>query len=82
MATLGLPLSEGSLGESHDTARGDAMQVFDQQHFGRHHAKKSIVQLDEEINKVLLEYLSYNGSLQTKICLLGIQLAVKIILSN
>lgn len=57
MATLGLPLSEESLRESHDRARGEAMKAFDQQHFGRHHAKKSIMQLDEEIDKVLLEYL-------------------------
>ncbi len=28
------------------------MQAFDEQHFGRHHAKKSVEQLDEEIEKV------------------------------
>jgi hypothetical protein len=56
MATLALPLPEGYLQASHDMARGDAMQAFDQQHFGRHHAKKSVTQLDEEIDKVLLEY--------------------------
>lgn len=57
MATVDLPLSEESLQESHDRSRGEAMEMFDQQHFGRHHAKKSIMQLEEEINKVLLECL-------------------------
>ncbi|RYR74369.1 hypothetical protein S245_004296 [Arachis hypogaea] len=28
------------------------MRSFDQQHFGRHHAGKSVIQLDEEIHKV------------------------------
>lgn len=56
MAILTLPLSEGSLRASHDRARGEAMQAFDQQHFGRHHAKKSVMQLDEEVDKVMFEY--------------------------
>ena len=57
MGKLGLPLAEESLQESHDRSRDEAMKAFDQQHFGRHHAKKSVMQLDEEIQKVLLEYL-------------------------
>ena len=52
MATLNLPLPEESLQEAHDRSRDEVMQVFDQQHFGRHHAKKSIMHLDEEVQKV------------------------------
>lgn len=54
MAKLHLPLTEQSLQGAHLKSRGDAMQLFDQQHFGRHHAKKSVMQLDEEIEKVCL----------------------------
>jgi hypothetical protein len=32
------------------------MKSFDEQHFGRHHAKRSVMQLDEEIEKVLIVY--------------------------
>lgn len=52
MATLHLPMTEQSLHGAHETHRAAAMQAFDEQHFGRHHAKKSVVQLDEEIDKV------------------------------
>lgn len=52
MAKLGLPLSEQSLQAAHQKSKEDAMKLFDQQHFGRHHAKKSVNQLDEEIEKV------------------------------
>ncbi|GMN48886.1 hypothetical protein TIFTF001_018047 [Ficus carica] len=51
MAKLGLPLSEQSLHAAHQKSKEDAMKLFDQQHFGRHHAKKSVMQLDEEIEK-------------------------------
>lgn len=52
MEKLGLPLSEKALQDAHERSRDEAMQVFDQQHFGRHHAKKSVMQLEEEIEKV------------------------------
>jgi len=51
---LTLPLAKESIEQAHDEARSAAMTVFDKQHFGRHHAKKSIEQLDEEIQKVHL----------------------------
>lgn len=53
MAGLRFPLPEHSLEHAHEMARVAAMKAFDEQHFGRNHAKKSIEQLDEEINKVL-----------------------------
>ena len=49
---VALPLSEISLLEAHEESRGEAMKAFDEQHFGRHHAKKSVMTLDEEILKV------------------------------
>lgn len=52
MATLGLPLPEESLQEAHDRSSDEVRQAFDQQHFGHHHANRSILQLDEEIQKV------------------------------
>lgn len=57
MAKIILPLPTESLQGAHDGFRNDVMKVFDQQHFGRHHAKKSVMQLDEEIQKVLFELL-------------------------
>lgn len=57
MATLDLPLSEESLHGVHDRSRDEVMKVFDQQHFGHHHAKKSTMQLDEQIQKVLFELI-------------------------
>ncbi|RYR53957.1 hypothetical protein Ahy_A06g029206 [Arachis hypogaea] len=49
---LQLPLPEGSLQQSHDISRGEAMQSFDQQYLRRHHAKKLVIQLEEEIQKI------------------------------
>lgn len=57
MGKLHFPLPEEKLQEAHEKSRGEAMQAFDEQHFGRHHAKKSVEQLDEEIQKVLFTVL-------------------------
>jgi hypothetical protein len=54
MAKLPLPLYEKSLQNVHENSKGEAMKSFDEQHFGRHHAKRSVMQLDEEIEKVLI----------------------------
>lgn len=52
MSMLRLPLSEELLKLAHEESRVAAMKTFDEQHFGRQHAKKSVEQLSEEINKV------------------------------
>lgn len=52
MSVLSLPLSEESLKKAHEISKDAAMKAFDQQHFGRNHAKKSVEQLGEEIEKV------------------------------
>ncbi|KAJ1385526.1 P-loop containing nucleoside triphosphate hydrolase [Sesbania bispinosa] len=68
MATLDLPLPEESLQEAHDRSRDQVMQVFDQQHFGRHHAKKSILQLDEEMQKMYKNVILQNEYQSSKLC--------------
>ncbi|KAL1312148.1 hypothetical protein HN51_038760 [Arachis hypogaea] len=68
MGKLQLPLPEGSLQQSHDNSRGEAMRSFDQQHFGRHHAKKSVTQLDEEIQKVYRNVILKNEYQSSKLC--------------
>ncbi|KAI9080341.1 hypothetical protein K1719_037735 [Acacia pycnantha] len=68
MAKLHFPLPEESLQEAHEKSRGDAMQAFDEQHFGRHHAKKSVDQLDEEIQKVFDNVVMQNEYRSSKLC--------------
>lgn len=68
MAKLVLPLPEESLQGAHDESRDEVMQVFDQQHFGRHHAKKSVMQLDEEIQQVYKHVVLKNEYQSSKLC--------------
>ncbi|KNA19971.1 hypothetical protein SOVF_056590 [Spinacia oleracea] len=68
MSVLSLPLSEESLKKAHEISKDAAMKAFDQQHFGRNHAKKSVEQLGEEIEKVLQNYVMTNKYESTKLC--------------
>lgn len=68
MAKLRLPHTEQDLQEAHKRSRDAAMQVFDGQHFGRHHAKKSVMQLDEEIQKVYKNVIMANEYQSSKLC--------------
>ncbi|KAB1208836.1 Guanylate-binding protein 4 [Morella rubra] len=68
MAKLGLPLPEQALQDAHERSRDGAMKVFDEQHFGRHHAKKSVMQLDEEIEKVYTNVVLANEYRSSKLC--------------
>lgn len=52
MVKLRLPITEESLQRSHETAHDEAIKAFDAQHFGRQHAKKSVDQLDEQMQEV------------------------------
>lgn len=52
MKKVHLPILEQSLVEYHESSMAEAMKLFEEQHFGRYHAKKSVVQLEEEIDKV------------------------------
>lgn len=59
MAKLVLPMPEKSLQDVHRSSREEAIKAFDEQHFGRHHAKRSAMQLDEEIQEVFSATLAF-----------------------
>ncbi|RVX20618.1 hypothetical protein CK203_002487 [Vitis vinifera] len=68
MGKVALPLSEKYLLEAHEGSRGEAMNVFDEQHFGRYHAKKSVTTLDEEIQKIYKNFILANEYQSSKLC--------------
>ncbi|KAK4382706.1 Guanylate-binding protein 4 [Sesamum angolense] len=68
MSNLGLPTSEESLQRAHEGSSKAAMVAFDEQHFGRHHAKKSAEQLVEEIEKVFKNFVLANELQSSKLC--------------
>ncbi|KAK8506193.1 hypothetical protein V6N11_059797 [Hibiscus sabdariffa] len=68
MGKLGLPMSEQSLQDAHERSREEAMNAFDEQHFGRHHAKKSADQLDEDMKEAYKNVLMVNEYQSTKLC--------------
>lgn len=68
MDMLHLPVSESSLDHAHDESKSDARKLFDEQHFGRHHAEQSIIRLDEEIHKVHRNFLLANEYQSSKLC--------------
>ncbi|KAJ6938654.1 guanylate-binding protein 4 isoform X2 [Populus alba x Populus x berolinensis] len=68
MAKLRLPLPEKSLQNVHESSKGETMKSFDEQHFGRHHAKRSVMQLDEEIEKVYKNFIIANEYQSAKLC--------------
>ncbi|GMI98734.1 GUANYLATE-BINDING PROTEIN-LIKE 2 [Hibiscus trionum] len=68
MGKLGLPMSEQSLQDAHERSREEAMNAFDEQHFGRHHAKKSADQLDEDMKEAYKNVLMANEYQSTRLC--------------
>lgn len=68
MTKLGLPRHEDSLQQAHEGAKEAAVVSFDEQHFGRHHAKKSAEMLVEEIEKVYKNFLLANEYQSSKLC--------------
>ncbi|KAK4848870.1 hypothetical protein QYF36_018198 [Acer negundo] len=68
MAKLVFPLPEKSLQDAHERSRKEAMKSFDEQHFGRHHAKKSVLQLDENIQEVYKNVIMTNEFQSSKLC--------------
>ncbi|KAK8693937.1 hypothetical protein V6N13_071504 [Hibiscus sabdariffa] len=68
MGKLRLPMPEQSLQDIHDTSREEAMKTFDELHFGRHHAKRSFEQLDEEINEVQKNVFMANEYQSSRVC--------------
>lgn len=53
MVKIVLPLSEESLHIAQKSLREVAMKAFEEQHFGRRHANKSVEKLRYEIDKVI-----------------------------
>ncbi|XP_043713776.1 guanylate-binding protein 4-like isoform X2 [Telopea speciosissima] len=68
MGEVGLPQSEQSLQQAHHAAREEAMKVFDKQHFGHHHAKKSVAKLDNEIEEAYQNFILANKYQSSKLC--------------
>ncbi|XP_022758314.1 atlastin-3-like isoform X3 [Durio zibethinus] len=68
MGKLGLPMPEQSLRDAHERSREEAMKAFDEQHFGRHHAKRSAEQLDEEVKEVYKNVIMANEYQSSKLC--------------
>ncbi|URE00026.1 GTP binding protein [Musa troglodytarum] len=68
MDILRLPIQENRLQEVHEESKADAKKLFDQQHFGRHHAERSVLKLDDEIQKVYRTFLLANEYHSSKLC--------------
>nr|XP_016513869.1 PREDICTED: guanylate-binding protein 4-like isoform X2 [Nicotiana tabacum] len=68
MANTVLPIRAESLQKTHEEHRDAAMKVFDEQHFGRQHAKRSVDQLDEEIEKEYKNIKLANEYQSSKVC--------------
>ncbi|XP_042518254.1 guanylate-binding protein 4 [Macadamia integrifolia] len=68
MGEEGLPQSEQSLQQAHSAAREEAMKVFDEQHFGHHHSKKSVAKLDIEIQEAYQNFILANIYQSSKLC--------------
>ncbi|XVF21682.1 hypothetical protein REPUB_Repub12eG0111200 [Reevesia pubescens] len=68
MGKLGLPMPEQSLHDAHERSREEAIKAFDEQHFGRHHAKRSAEQLDEEMKEVYKNVVMANQYQSSRIC--------------
>jgi hypothetical protein len=60
MEGVGLPVSVDKLQHVHVLAEDEARKLFDKQHFGKHYAAQSFLNLDEEIKKVLLTEFNYS----------------------
>ncbi|KAL3517630.1 hypothetical protein ACH5RR_020219 [Cinchona calisaya] len=68
ISSLHLPMTEEDLQGAHDGFRGAATKSFDEQHFGRHHAKRSVEKLDEEIEKVYKNFILANEYQSSRLC--------------
>ncbi|XP_019188539.1 PREDICTED: guanylate-binding protein 4 isoform X1 [Ipomoea nil] len=68
MSSLHLPMPGESLQKAHEDYRESAMRVFDEQHFGRHHAKRSVEKLEEEVDKMYTNFVLANEYQSSKLC--------------
>ncbi|XP_051142131.1 uncharacterized protein LOC127259036 [Andrographis paniculata] len=68
MGSLTLPAPEETLQRAHDGSKTAAMASFDDQHFGRRHAKKSAEKLVEEVEKAYKNFVLANEYKSSKLC--------------
>ncbi|CAN6441127.1 unnamed protein product [Victoria cruziana] len=68
ISNIQLPLPQDTLQHAHEQAKSGALKAFEQQHFGRHHAKQSVIQLEDEINKALKNTILANEYQSSKLC--------------
>ncbi|KAJ0796698.1 putative guanylate-binding protein [Helianthus annuus] len=68
MTKVILPIHEESLQSIHEASRAESLKSFDEQHFGRHHAKKSVETLDEDIEKMFKNFVMANQYQSSKLC--------------
>ncbi|KAL6880658.1 hypothetical protein ACP4OV_012223 [Aristida adscensionis] len=68
MGRAGLPVSVDKLHQLHEQAEAEARRLFDKQHFGKHHAAQSILQLNEEIKKVYRNIGQANEYQSSRLC--------------
>ncbi|KAL8214986.1 hypothetical protein R6Q57_004435 [Mikania cordata] len=68
MTKVILPISEESLQSIHESSRTESLKSFDEQHFGRHHAKKSVETLEEDVEKMFKNFVMANQYQSSKLC--------------
>ncbi|KAI4985758.1 hypothetical protein ZWY2020_018388 [Hordeum vulgare] len=68
MEIVGLPVSADKLHLVHGLAEDEARKLFAKQHFGKHYAAQSFLNLDEEIKKVFRSYGLANEYQSSKLC--------------
>ncbi|KAF7061690.1 hypothetical protein CFC21_068362 [Triticum aestivum] len=68
MEIVALPVSVDKLQLAHGLAEDEARKRFDKQHFGKHYAAQSFLNLDEEIKKVFRSYGLANEYQSSKLC--------------
>ncbi|KAE8777241.1 guanylate-binding protein 4-like [Hordeum vulgare] len=68
MEVVGLPVSVDKLHLVHGLAEDEARKLFAKQHFGKHYAAQSFLNLDEEIKKVFRSYGLANEYQSSKLC--------------
>ncbi|KAM0840718.1 hypothetical protein ACQ4PT_059486 [Festuca glaucescens] len=68
MERVGLPVSVDKLQQVHGLAEDEARKLFGKQHFGKHYAAQSFLNLDEEMKKVFRNYGLANEYQSSKLC--------------
>lgn len=68
MERLRLPLPEEKLHQYNIESKLEVKKLFDEQHFGRHHAEQSSIKLEEEMQKGYRNFVLANEYQSSKLC--------------